>query len=51
MAQMRLVAARLLRKYNFTFAPGEGNGEAVERELKDQLTASPGRLALVFERR
>lgn len=51
MVQMRLVAARLLNDYHFKFALGEGNGEAVERDLKDQLTASPGKLNLVFEKR
>lgn len=51
MAQMRLVAASILTKYDIDFAPEEGNGEAVERDLKDQLTANPGKLRLVFEKR
>ncbi|KAI7776264.1 Cytochrome P450 [Diaporthe eres] len=51
MAQMRLVAAAILPKYDIDFAPGEGNGEAVERDLKDQLTANPGKLRLVFAKR
>ncbi|KAI1323412.1 benzoate 4-monooxygenase cytochrome P450 [Xylariaceae sp. FL0255] len=51
MAQLRLFAAGLLSRYNITFAPGERNGEAVERDMRDQLTASPGRLNIVFEKR
>ncbi|KAH8785239.1 cytochrome P450 [Diaporthe sp. PMI_573] len=51
MAQMRLVAASILTKHDIDFAPGEENGKAVERDLKDQLTANPGKLRLVFEKR
>ena len=51
MAQLRLVAAALLSKYHIRFAPGERNGEAVERDLRDQLTANPGNLVLMFEKR
>ena len=51
MGQMRLVTAAVLSKYNVKFAPGENNGEAVERDMTDQLTANPGRLVLVFEKR
>ncbi|KAI1322478.1 benzoate 4-monooxygenase cytochrome P450 [Xylariaceae sp. FL0255] len=51
MTQLRLVIACLLSKYNISFAPGEGMGEAVERDMKDQTTAHPGNLVLVFEKR
>ncbi|OTA56081.1 putative cytochrome P450 [Hypoxylon sp. EC38] len=51
MHQLRFVIATLLSKYHIRFAPGEKNGEAVERDMKDQLTATPGNLVLVFERR
>ncbi|KAI1410215.1 putative cytochrome P450 [Hypoxylon sp. FL1857] len=51
MHQLRIVVASLLSKYHIKFAPGERNGEAVERDMKDQLTAIPGNLTLVFEKR
>jgi cytochrome P450 len=51
MAQLRLVTAALLSKYHIRFAPRERNGESVERDLRDQLTANPGNLVLVFEER
>lgn len=51
LAQMRFVAAALLKRYNIRFAPGSENGKAVERDLRDQLTARPGELILTFERR
>lgn len=47
-AQIRLVAANLISRYRIEFAPGEGSGEAVERDMKDQLTARPGRFHLIF---
>lgn len=50
MGQLRLFVANLLRRYNIKLAPGE-DGEAVERNMKDQLTANPGLLNLVFEKR
>lgn len=50
LTQMRLVCAILLSKYRFRFAPGE-TGEAVERDMRDQLTARPGRFEAIFERR
>ena len=49
MAQLRLVAAALLRSYHIRFASAEPGGEAVERDMRDQLTANPGQLKLVFE--
>ncbi|KAI0841415.1 benzoate 4-monooxygenase cytochrome P450 [Hypoxylon sp. FL0890] len=51
MHQLRIVVAALLSKYHIKFAPGERNGEAVERDMKDQLTATPGNLVLIFEKR
>ncbi|KAI0205448.1 putative cytochrome P450 [Astrocystis sublimbata] len=51
MAQLRLVAANILERYNIEFAPGERGGENVEQDLRDQLTAVPGRMVLVFKPR
>ncbi|KAJ6008772.1 hypothetical protein N7522_003788 [Penicillium canescens] len=51
LAQIRLLAAALVSRYRVQFAPGENWGEAVERDMKDQLTAQPGACRLVFERR
>ncbi|KAI0547129.1 benzoate 4-monooxygenase cytochrome P450 [Xylaria curta] len=51
MAQIRLVIACLLSKYSIAFAPGEGNGESVEKDMRDQTTANPGKLVLVLENR
>ncbi|KAL3429833.1 cytochrome P450 [Aspergillus tetrazonus] len=48
--QVRLVAAILLLRYRVRFAPGE-TGQAFEQDLRDQLTAQPGRCRVVFERR
>ncbi|OKO95665.1 Tryprostatin B 6-hydroxylase [Penicillium subrubescens] len=50
LTQIRLVATILLSRYHVRFAPGE-TGEAVERDMRDQLTAQPGRYAVVFEPR
>ncbi|KAJ5963974.1 uncharacterized protein N7479_003850 [Penicillium vulpinum] len=51
LAQIRLVTAALVFHYRIEFASGENNGEAVERDMKDQLTAQPGACRLVFQRR
>ncbi|KAJ5790938.1 uncharacterized protein N7518_007949 [Penicillium psychrosexuale] len=51
LAQIRLVTAALVFHYRIKFAPGENNGEAVERDMKDQLTAQPGACRLVFQSR
>ncbi|KAK5626265.1 hypothetical protein RRF57_001980 [Xylaria bambusicola] len=51
MAQIRLVVACLLSKYSIAFAPGKDNEESVERDMRDQTTANPGKLVLVFEKR
>ena len=47
---MRFVVALLASKYDFDYAPGE-DGTAVERDMVDQFTASPGELRLVFRKR
>ena len=47
---MRLVTARLIKKYHIRFAPGE-TGHRVTSDLRDQFTSNPGRLRLVFELR
>ncbi|KAI0838122.1 cytochrome P450 [Hypoxylon sp. FL0890] len=49
MSHMRLTVAILLSKYSISFAPGTSNGLLVEKDMKDQLTALPGELELVFE--
>lgn len=50
LAQIRLVAASLLSRYRVKFLSGVDWG-VVERDMKDQLTARPGRCLVVFERR
>ncbi|KAJ5291528.1 cytochrome P450 [Penicillium angulare] len=50
LTQIRLVVTILLSRYIVRFAPGE-TGEAVERDMRDQLTAQPGRYEVVFEPR
>ena len=45
-----MVTARLIDTFLISFLPGEDGG-AVERDMKDQLTANPGDLILVFEPR
>lgn len=47
---MRLVLASLVQKFRIRFLPGE-DGKEVVRDMKDQLTAQPGRLTLMFEAR
>ncbi|PSR76875.1 benzoate 4-monooxygenase cytochrome P450 [Coniella lustricola] len=51
LAQLRLVTAALLSRYNIEFAADTGNGQAVERDMLDQLTAKPGDLTVVWHRR
>ncbi|KAL9035951.1 MAG: hypothetical protein Q9180_004579 [Flavoplaca navasiana] len=50
MTEIRMVVANLLANFDISFPPGD-NGEAVERDMKDQLTANPGELFLKFETR
>ncbi len=42
-----MLTADLLSAFDVRFAPGD-NGEAVELNMRDQLTANPGDLSLVF---
>jgi hypothetical protein len=48
LAQLRLVSSRLLSKYRFHFVTDEGPMD-FEKDMRDQLTANPGDLELVFE--
>jgi len=48
--ELRMVTASLLSTFRISFGPGD-KGEAVERDLRDQLTANPGDLNLLFDRR
>ncbi|OCL04252.1 cytochrome P450 [Glonium stellatum] len=48
--QIRLLTSALLLKYRVRFAPGE-TGVAVEDNMKDQLTAQPGKFYAIFEKR
>lgn len=50
LTQIRLVAAKLLVKYRVRFAPGT-DPDAVERDMRDQMTAQAGRVELLFEPR
>ncbi|KAF3389296.1 hypothetical protein F1880_003834 [Penicillium rolfsii] len=50
MNDMRLITARLVKRYRFCIPPGE-TGDAVLHDLKDQFTSNPGRLRLLFELR
>lgn len=45
-----MVTASLVSTFRFCFAPGD-TGEAVERDMRDQLTGDPGKLNLLFEPR
>lgn len=47
---MRLFTARLVKKYHIRFPPNE-TGESVTSDLRDQFTANPGQLHLMFELR
>ena len=47
LAELRFVTALLVSKYDITFAPGE-DGIRCWRDMKDQFTAAPGKLELVF---
>lgn len=45
-----MVTASLLAAFHVSFVPGD-KGEAVERDMRDQLTGNPGELRLIFEPR
>ncbi|KAI9698907.1 MAG: hypothetical protein M1820_007328 [Bogoriella megaspora] len=50
LTEIRMVVASLFAHFNVYFPPGD-KGEAVERDMRDQLTANPGDLKLRFEAR
>lgn len=45
---LRLVTARLVKKYQFRYAPGE-DGSGMGPGLKDQFVPNPGALQLCFD--
>lgn len=47
LAEIRLVTAALVSKYDITFAPNE-DGTSVWKDMRDQFTAVPGKLELLF---
>lgn len=47
LTQIRLVAAKLLERYQIRFAPGTDT-HVLEREMRDQMTAQVGRIPLLF---
>lgn len=47
LTQIRLVAAKLLERYQIRFAPGTDT-LALERDMRDQMTAQVGRIHLLF---
>ena len=49
--ELRAATATLLRKYDVAFAQGTEQGAAVPRDTKEQFTAIPGKLQLVFSHR
>ena len=50
LAELRFVTALLLSKYDIAFAQGE-DGSSCWRDMKDQFTAAPGKLELLFTSR
>ena len=50
LTEIRMVIASLLSTFHLSFPPGD-DGKAVEGELRDQLTAKPGQLNLIFRLR
>lgn len=50
LTELRYVTALLAQKYEIHFAPGE-TGYKVTKDMKDQFTAAPGSLKLVFKLR
>ncbi|CAG8953351.1 hypothetical protein HYFRA_00003562 [Hymenoscyphus fraxineus] len=50
MTQLRLVTATLVKEFKISFAPGE-DGVPFLRDMRDQLTAQPGQLKLLFQER
>lgn len=50
LSELRVVTAMLVSKYKIGLPAGDA-GEAVERDYRDQFTAAPGKLDLVFTAR
>lgn len=48
--QIRLVLASIVKKFHLHFLPGD-DGTSVVKDMRDQLTAKPGELRLIFEPR
>lgn len=49
--KIRMVIALLVLEYDVAFPPGSDNGARVIRDMKDQFTAVPGNLHVIFEHR
>ena len=49
LTQIRLVIATLLPKYHIRFAPGQ-DVDIVERDMRDQMTANPGKCEVIFDK-
>ena len=49
-AELRFVTSLLISRYDVAFAPGE-DGTRCWKEMRDQFTAAPGKLELVFNTR
>lgn len=47
MTQIRLVLASLVKRFRIHFPPGD-DGRQVLEDMRDQLTAKPGPLRLMF---
>lgn len=50
MTQLRMVVAKLVKEFHVRFAEDKGEDRIITA-MKDQLTAKPGPLDLVFEKR
>jgi tryprostatin B 6-hydroxylase len=50
LAELRYITAMLVSKYQIQFSEGE-KGDRVEGKMRDQMTASPGQLSLIFRKR
>jgi len=50
LSEIRVVTSLLVSKYHIRFASND-DGSRVERDMKDQFTAAPGQLDLMFELR
>ena len=49
-SEIRSMVGSLVIKFDICFAPGQ-DGSRVEKHMKDQLTAAPGKLELTFRKR